>query len=72
MRAPLMYLCSTPVAFCQVPSDWLAALPGISLGATVEIPYANAQGVEVNADTARSFGRDLAKAIREHLAEGSG
>ena len=53
-------------------SDWLAALPGISLGATVEIPYANAQGVEVNADTARSFGRDLAKAIREHLAEGSG
>jgi hypothetical protein len=50
-------------------SDWLAALPGIWFGATLEIPYANAQGAEVNADTARSFGRDLARAIRQHVAQ---
>ncbi len=50
-------------------SDWMGALPGVWFGATLEIPYANAQGAEVNADTARAFGRDLAVAIQRHLAD---
>ena len=33
----------------------------------IEIPYADASGVEVNADSARALGRDLAQAIFEHL-----
>ena len=48
-------------------SDWLSTLPGVWFGATVEIPYANAQGAEVTAETARAFGRDLAAAVRQHL-----
>ena len=53
-------------------SGWLSALPGVWFGATVEIPYANAQGAEVTAETARAFGRDLAKAIGDHFAPGPG
>jgi hypothetical protein len=52
-------------------SDWTAALPHVWFGATIEIPYANVQGAEVNARSARAFGRDLAAAIREHLATAS-
>ncbi|MCX6997400.1 MAG: M14 family zinc carboxypeptidase [Kiritimatiellaeota bacterium] len=33
----------------------------------IEIPYADARGVEVNADAARALGRDLACAVLEHL-----
>ncbi len=49
-------------------SDWFSTLPGVWFGATLEIPYANAQGAEVTADSARAFGRDLAVAMRYHLA----
>jgi hypothetical protein len=49
-------------------SNWFSTLPGIWFGATVEIPYANAQGAEVNADSARAFGRDLAAAMRHHIS----
>lgn len=48
-------------------SRWAAGLPGVQLATTIELPYANASGNEVNADTAREFGRDLARAIREYL-----
>jgi hypothetical protein len=48
-------------------SDWFSTLPGIWFGATLEIPYANAQGAEVNADSARAFGRNLAAAMRHHI-----
>jgi hypothetical protein len=34
---------------------------------TLEIPYAEVLGVEVNADSARAFGRDLALAILQYL-----
>lgn len=51
----------------QCASDWLSRLPGVWFGATLEIPYANAQGAEVNGQTARAFGRDLAEAARRHL-----
>lgn len=46
---------------------WAAELPRIAVATTIEIPYANASGAEVNAETARAFGRDLARAIRGYL-----
>jgi hypothetical protein len=49
-------------------SEWMSALPGVWFGTTLEIPYANADGAEVNADSARAFGRDLGRAIQHHLA----
>ena len=48
---------------------WSAKLRGIKLGTTIEIPYANASGIEVNAYTARAFGQDLAHAIQTYLLE---
>jgi hypothetical protein len=36
---------------------------------TLEIPYANADGAEVNPHTARAFGRDLAYTIHIWLQE---
>ena len=50
-------------------ASWARELPGIGLAASLEIPYANARGAEVNADTARAFGRDLARAILKYLSE---
>lgn len=41
--------------------------PGAAFAGTIEIAYADAFGVEVNADSARALGRDLARAIRQHL-----
>jgi len=48
-------------------SRWAGEQPGVRLAASFEIPYANAGGQAVTADTARAFGRDLAKAIRQYL-----
>ncbi len=48
-------------------SGWTSELPGIRTGTSIEIPYASASGGEVNAATARLFGRDLAVAIRDYL-----
>ena len=50
-------------------SRWAAGLPGIVLATTIEIPYANASGCEVNPASARAFGHDLAKAIRAYLGQ---
>jgi hypothetical protein len=49
-------------------SMWAGTLPGIEVATTLEIPYANAEGREVNAESARALGRDLARAIREYLS----
>lgn len=43
--------------------------PGARFAGTIEIAYADALGVEVNADSARALGRDLARAILEYLEE---
>jgi len=48
-------------------SGWTSSLPGIRIATTIETPYANASGKEVNADSARAFGRDVARAIRRFL-----
>jgi hypothetical protein len=48
-------------------SRWGATQPGVRLATTFELPYANSQGVEVNADSARAFGRDVGHAIKAYL-----
>ena len=50
-------------------AGWARELPGIVLASTFEIPYANASGQAVNAETARAFGYDLARAIYAYLQE---
>lgn len=48
-------------------SRWTAELPGVLVGATIEIPYANVGGEPVTPRTARLLGHDLARAIRRYL-----
>lgn len=48
--------------------EWSRTLPGIRIGGSIEIPYANIEGAEVTADAARALGRDLARAIYAYLA----
>ncbi len=43
---------------------WAESLPGVRFAAPLETPYANASGQEVNAQSARRLGRDLAQALR--------
>ncbi|UCG46253.1 MAG: hypothetical protein JSU94_12185 [Phycisphaerales bacterium] len=50
-------------------SRWAGELDGIWLSAGLEIPYANAGGQPVTAESARSFGRDLAYAIRRYIEQ---
>ena len=51
----------------QSSSGWAATLPNTIFSSSIEIPYANASGVVVDADSARELGYDLARAIREYL-----
>jgi len=48
---------------------WSENVPGVCLSTTFEVPYANASGAEVNADSARAFGRDIALALRSFLEQ---
>ena len=53
-----------PNARGEVPfSQWAAGLVRNGLVGGFELPYANAGGVEVNAESARALGRDLARAM---------
>jgi hypothetical protein len=53
----------------QSMSGWArAAFPDARLVASLEVAYADALGVEVNADSARALGRDLARALASYLA----
>jgi hypothetical protein len=47
---------------------WAGELAGVRLATTIEIPYANAGGAEVNQHTAKAFGLDLAKALYMYLS----
>jgi hypothetical protein len=47
---------------------WCSQVPGVQFGAILEVPYANAQGAEVNAQTARALGRDLVEGLHRYLA----
>jgi len=53
-------------------SRWAAELAGILVGTCIEIPYANASGQAVTAETARALGRDLAHAFHRFLEDVSG
>ncbi len=53
-------------------SHWLSHLPHTRLVSSFEIPYANAEGAEVNAESARAFGANLAQAIGAYLREQEG
>ena len=47
--------------------NWVSELPEIALEMTIELPYANAGGVEINQESARLFGADLGRALAEYL-----
>ncbi len=53
----------------QTSAGWARTLPGIRFASSIEIPYANAGGAEVNAESARLFGRDLARAIMAYFED---
>ncbi len=50
-------------------SGWASELPGIVIAATLEIPYANADGTEVTAQSAKALGEDIARALYGFLQE---
>lgn len=49
-------------------SIWAVTISSIKLVTSLEIPYGNASGKEVNATSARAFGRDLGRAIHLYLS----
>lgn len=50
-------------------SAWArSSFPSARLVTTIEIPYADALGVEINAANGRALGRDIARALAAHLA----
>jgi hypothetical protein len=53
-------------------SRWTALLPGVQVGTSLEVPYANVAGAPVTADSARALGRDLTRAIRAYLEKQAG
>ena len=50
-------------------SHWASSLPNVRLATSIELPYANAAGQEVNAATARTWGTDLAAALKTFLQQ---
>lgn len=51
-------------------SKWFATLPSVKLATSFEIAYATAHDRVVTAESARAFGRDLARALAVYLREG--
>lgn len=50
-------------------AQWASEQPGILIGTSIEIPYANAGGKPVTAESARALGLDLARALRVYLQQ---
>jgi hypothetical protein len=48
-------------------AHWGTTLPNTVFASSTEIPFANSEGVVVDADSARKLGNDLARAIRVYL-----
>jgi hypothetical protein len=46
---------------------WLSELPEVRLATSIEVPYANAAGAEVNQSSARRFGADLGRGLAQYL-----
>jgi len=51
-------------------SSWMALRPEVLVGVTIEVPYANAGGRPVTAESARLLGHDLARAMRRYVCTG--
>jgi len=60
---------TAPADVVRSAGRWFGSRPGVRLASTMEIPYADVHGVEMNADSARDFGRRLAAAIRGYIQE---
>lgn len=52
-----------------ISAGWARTLPNILFGVSLEMPFANANGSEVNAETAREFGQDIAWGLAAYLKE---
>jgi len=50
-------------------ATWACTASGVKIGTVLELPYATVEGQEVNAQSARSFGRSLATAIHTYLKD---
>lgn len=50
-------------------SGWGRTIPGVLFGATLEMPYARANGFEVNMKSAREFGHDLSWGLQAYFEE---
>lgn len=50
-------------------AGWARTLPNCVLASSIEMPYSNASGYEVNAESAREFGRDIAWALAAFFQE---
>lgn len=48
---------------------WASEQPGVLIASSIEIPYANAGGKPVTAESARALGWDLARALRIYLQQ---
>lgn len=74
-QGPIIYSRQTTMRFgagyngrtVGMSAGWARSLPNTILGCTLEVAYANAGGSEVNAQSARELGRDLAVALRDLL-----
>lgn len=53
----------------QSSGDWARTLPNSIFASTIEIPFSNASGTVVDAQTACELGEDLARAVRIYLEE---
>jgi hypothetical protein len=80
VRGPLPYAATNDLPFGEnwniLPADqlttcgrWIGAQAGVVFASSLEVPYAEAQGVEVTADACRRLGADLADAIGRYLHE---
>lgn len=49
-------------------TTWALEQPNLVLGASMEIPYASANGAVVDQNSARAFGHDLARALQIYLS----
>ncbi|MDR1280540.1 MAG: hypothetical protein LBK99_06925 [Opitutaceae bacterium] len=47
--------------------EWGATLPNVVFASAIEVPFANAEGVVVDINSAKALGHDLARAIRIYL-----
>lgn len=52
-------------------AGWARTLPNIFMGITLEMPFANASGSEVNSTSSREFGRDIAWGLKAFLEKES-